>query len=331
LHDPQTRFLFPCTLTKSQVFFITDVHGSDRCFKKFLNAGKFYKANVLILGGDITGKMIVPIVRQENGSTWKSSVFGQEMTLKSRDQVEETIKTIRDSGAYPFETEQKEYEELQAKPKEVEVLFSRLMVEGVKRWMALAEERLKGSGIGCYVSPGNDDIFAIDDALNSSSYVINPEEKVVSIDGEHEMITLGYANHTPWNSPREVDEDVLMQKIEKMASGVKDMSKTIFNIHVPPIDTPIDQAPKLDANLKPIISGGQIQMISAGSTATRRAVEKYKPLIGMHGHIHESRGSVKVGSTMCFNPGSEYSSGILRGLLCQLDGGKIKSHLFTSG
>lgn len=309
---------------------MTDVHGSDRCFKKFVNAGKFYKANVLILGGDITGKMIVPIIRQENG-TWKSNGFGEEIVIKSSQEFEDTIKMIRDAGAYPYETDRKEFEELQAKPEAVQKLFTKLMVEGVRRWMDLAEERLKGTGIRCFVSPGNDDVFEIDESLNAAKYVINPEEKVMDIDGEHEMITLGYANRTPWNSPREVDEDVLSQKIEFMASQVKDMSKCIFNLHVPPINTPIDQAPKLDENFKPVIKGGHIEMISAGSSATRKSIEQHKPLIGMHGHIHESKGVVKVGNTPCFNPGSEYSSGILRGLLCQLDGSKIKSHMLTSG
>ena len=317
-------------MTKTQTYFVTDVHASDRCFKKFLNAGKFYKANTLILGGDITGKMIVPIVRQSE-SIWRSLVFGENMVMKSREQVDEVVKTIRDSGGYPYEVEKKEYDELQANPEQVHNLFTRLMVEGVARWMDLAEERLKGTGIKCFVSPGNDDVLDIDTALNAAKYVINPEEKVVDIDGEHEMITLGTANHTPWNSPREADEEVLMRKIERMADKVKDLSKCIFNIHVPPIDTPIDQAPKLDATLKPVVQGGHVVMTSIGSTATRKAIEKYKPLIGMHGHIHEARGMVKIGNTLCFNPGSEYSSGILRGLLCQIEGAKVKSHMLTSG
>ena len=317
-------------MVKTQTYFVTDVHGSDRCFKKFLNAGKFYKASVLILGGDITGKMIVPIVKQGDG-TWKSLVFGENMTMKSPEQVEEVVKTIRDSGAYPYEVEKKEYDELQQKPEQVSQLFNKLMVEGVARWMTLAEERLKGTGIKCFVSPGNDDILDIDESLNNAKYVVNPEEKVVNIDGEHEMITLGTANHTPWNSPREADEQVLMKKIETMADQVKDLSKCIFNIHVPPIDTPIDQAPKLDSTLKPVVQGGHVVFAPAGSTATRKAIEKYKPLVGMHGHIHESRGMVKIGNTLCFNPGSEYSSGILRGLLCQLEGAKVKSHMLTSG
>ena len=317
-------------MAKTTIYFVTDVHGSDRCFRKFLNAGKFYQAQVLILGGDITGKMIIPIVHQSDGN-WTSPGFGQEMRMKTQKEVDDAVKSFRDSGAYPYLTERKEYEELQASPETVKKLFTKTMVDNVARWMDLAEERLKGTGIKCYVSPGNDDEFEIDKALNSARYVINPEEKVVMVDDEHEMITLGYANHTPWNSPREADEDVLEKKIEAMASQVSNMKKTIFNLHVPPINTILDQAPKLDETLKPVTSGGQLQMTSAGSTATRKMIEKYQPLVGMHGHIHESKGAVKIGKTMCFNPGSEYGSGILKGLLCQLDGDKIKSHLLVSG
>lgn len=314
----------------TRLYFVTDVHGSDRCFRKFLNAGKFYNATVLVLGGDITGKMIIPIVRLQNG-TFQSSYGGSELTLKSAEEVDSLAKSIRDSGYYPYVAEQKDVQELMANNESVHKLFKRLMVESIQKWMTLAEERLKGTDISCFISPGNDDIFEIDEVLNSSSYVINPEAKIVSIDGDHEMITLGYTNHTPWNSPREVDENVLESKIEAMASGLKDPSKAIWNIHVPPIDTPIDQAPKLDANLKPVITGGQMAMTSAGSIATRRSIEKYQPLVGIHGHIHESKGVVKIGRTTCFNPGSEYGEGVLKGLVCNLEDGKVRSFLLTSG
>jgi uncharacterized protein len=314
----------------TRLYFVTDVHGSDRCFRKFLNAGKFYKANVLILGGDITGKMIVPIISQGNGG-YRANYTGSETTMKSKQEADSLAKSIRDSGYYPYFAERKEMDEIGASQEALDRLFTRLMVESIQGWMRLAEERLKGTGINCYISPGNDDIFEIDDALNSSSYVVNPEEKVVSIDENHEMITLGYTNHTPWNSPREVDEDVLKQKIEAMASKLRDTSNAIWNIHVPPIDTQLDQAPKLDSSLKPVLSGGQMVMISAGSVATRKSIEKYQPLIGVHGHIHESKGIVQIGRTICFNPGSEYGEGVLKGVLCDLEDGKVKSYMLTSG
>jgi Icc-related predicted phosphoesterase len=306
------------------------VHGSDVCFRKFINAGKFYNVGVLILGGDITGKQIIPIIERPDG-TFECDFLGRQVEMKSKEEVEAQVNMIRDSGAYPYETSPGEFERLSADPKMVRDLFIRLMKEGLARWFALAEERLMETGIECYVSPGNDDFFELDGVLNSSSYVINPEEKVVAIGAGHEMITLGYANRTPWNSPREVDEDNLDQRIESMASKVKDMKKAVFNLHVPPINTPIDQAPKLDKDFKPVMKGGHLEMISAGSTAVRQAIEKHQPLIGLHGHIHESRGIVNIGKTLCLNPGSEYNSGILRGALCELDGDKIKSHILTSG
>lgn len=317
-------------MARTRLFFVTDVHGSNRCFRKFVNGGKFYNANVLVLGGDITGKMIVPLVKQAD-STYTCSFAGSEFTMKSQEEVDNMVKNIGDSGFYPYFSEPKEVEELSADKDRVHQLFIKLMKESVRGWLKLAEERLKGTGISCYISPGNDDFFEIDEALNSSSYVVNPEEKVVYVDDEHEMITLGYTNHTPWNSPRECDEDVLQQKIDKMTSQVKDMKKSLFNLHVPPINTLIDQAPKLDSNFKPVISSGEFVMISAGSTAVRKTIERDQPLAGIHGHIHESRGTVKIGKTMCFNPGSDYNLGTLKGLLCDVEKDKVKSYMLTSG
>ncbi len=314
----------------TRLFFVTDVHGSDVCFKKFINAGKFYGVGVLILGGDITGKTIVPVIERSDG-LYNASFLGKQVELRSRKEVDDLVKKVRDSGAYPYETNGDEFEKLNSDPKMVRELFIRLMKETLQRWFALAEERLRGTGIQCLVSPGNDDFFELDEVLNSPSIVVNPEEKVVQIGGGNEMITLGYANHTPWNSPREVDEEVLEGKIEAMVAQVKDMKRAVFNLHVPPIETVLDQAPKLDSDFKPVISGGNLVMIPAGSTAVRKAIEKHQPLIGLHGHIHESRGIMKLGGTLCLNPGSEYNTGILRGALVELDGDKIKSHVLTSG
>ena len=316
-------------MARSRIYFITDVHGSSKCFRKFLNAAKFYKADVLILGGDITGKVMTPIVESEG--RFACSYQGAELTMTSREEVEEFRKKAAESGTYTQMVSPQEFKELEADPAKVKALFARLMVERVREWMALAEERLGKTSVKCYISPGNDDIYEIDSALNSSSYVVNPEERVVEIDGEHEMITSGTTNRTPWNSPREVDEDVLAKKISDMADRVRNMKSAVFNIHVPPIDTPIDKAPRIDKNLRIVVKAGNVEMISAGSSACRAAIMKYQPALGLHGHIHESRGIVKLGRTLCANPGSEYTEGILRGFLADLDGDKVKSFLLTSG
>jgi Icc-related predicted phosphoesterase len=315
---------------KSRVFFITDVHGSTRCFKKFLNAAKFYKAGILVLGGDLTGKVLIPIVDQGDG-TYRCRFEGNELSLKNSKEVDGVVARAVDAGLYTRIMTRKEFDEVSADPKNVTAAFNKAMVDRVAEWVRLAEERLGNTDVKCYISPGNDDLFDVDPVLSSSSYVINPEGRAVSIDGEHEMITLGYTNHTPWHSPREVDEEELGRNIESLAAGISNMKTAIFNIHVPPINSPIDRAPMVDENLKVVVRAGQVQMTSAGSTACRDAIEKYQPMLGIHGHIHESHGFVMIGRTLCANPGSDYGEGVLRGFLAEIEGDKIKSHMLTTG
>ena len=314
----------------TRIFFVTDVHGSEVCFNKFLSAATFYKPDVVILAGDITGKLIVPIVQKADGtySTW---FMGSERTAKTEQEIAQVEKGIRNSGYYPYRTTLDVVTSLEGDKKNVDALFTKVMVENVERWIRFAGEKLKETKVRCFISPGNDDRWEIDEALGKSSMIANPELKVVNVDDYHEMITMGFANHTPWKSSREFDEGYLAEKIDAMASQVKDMKNAIFNLHCPPIDTGIDSAPKLDETLKPVSMAGQIVMASAGSSAVKNAILKYQPLVGLHGHIHESRGVVSVGKTRCFNPGSEYGAGILRGLILNLSEKGIKSYMFTSG
>lgn len=312
------------------LFFTTDVHGSERCFRKFVNAAAFYKADVLVLGGDVTGKMIVPLVEQKDGSR-EAEFAGGRQTVRNPEELDALVKNIRFSGYYPYLTTPAEMEELNADHAKVDVLFTRLMGETMERWVALAEERLKPAGVKVFITPGNDDRFVIDEALSRSTYVVNPEGKVVRVDDEHEMISTGWSNPTPWKSPRETSEEELETKIEAMASKVQDMSNCIFNTHCPPINTPLDSAPKITADLRARTSGGQTEMVSAGSTAVRKAITKHQPLLGLHGHIHESKGAVNLGRTLCVNPGSEYGEGIVRGVLVTLTKKGFKHYLFTYG
>ena len=317
-------------MANTRIFFTSDVHGSDVCFLKFINAAKFYQANVLILGGDVTGKMIVPIVDQGNGVS-VADFLGTREEIRTAEEKAALEKRIRNSGYYPYTTDKAEFEKLQADKNLVDELFSKVMAEGVKRWVGIAEERLKGSNVKCYISPGNDDRFDIDEVLKASDVVIYPEDVVLNIDGNHEMITSGWCSTTPWKSPREVPEPELIKKFQPMIDKIQNMDNAIFNIHNPPYETPIDLAPELDENLKPVIKGGSISMIHVGSQTVRKVIEQYKPLLGIHGHIHESRGFVKIGRTLCINPGSEYGEGILRGAIINLDQKGVKNYMLTQG
>lgn len=313
----------------ARIFFTTDVHGSDRCFRKFINASKVYKADSLILGGDITGKLLVPIVERPDGK-FDVSLFGKDATIV-KERLAETRKALQDAGQYSFVTTRDELAEIHADKSREERVFNEAMVSVLTSWVGLAQERLKGTGVKCYISPGNDDKFEIDSALLDSDHVVNPENRVVELDGGFEMITLGYANPTPWKSPREVSEERLGEMIESLASKVERPETAVYNLHVPPIDTELDKAPAVSADFNYVKEGLGIKFIHAGSTAVREAIERHAPLLGLHGHIHESKGFAKLGRTLCLNPGSEYSDGILRGVLVTLERSKVGDFMLTSG
>ncbi len=318
-------------MVRTRVFYTTDIHGSEDCFRKFLAAAKEYKPNVLILGGDITGKMIIPVIAQSQ-TEWTTTLLGEQLTMRSESEVQAVEKRIRAIGYYTYRASRQEAEEMQTDKDRLDALFSKLMCDSVSSWIRLAEERLKGSGTRCYISPGNDDTFAIDSIIQSSDYVIYPEGKAVMIDDQHEMISCGYSNMTPWKCPRDITEDELGERITSMAAQVHDMELCVFNLHCPPYNTMLDQAPKLDKDLKPSVQpGGGFEMAPAGSVAVRDMIQKYQPLLALHGHIHESKGTFKIGRTLCMNPGSEYAERVLRGALLDIDGKRVKDYLFTSG
>jgi len=313
----------------TRIFFTTDIHGSEPCFAKFINAASFYQADVIVLGGDITGKQIVTIERR--GDEYRSHLFGQNWVAHTPDELAELEKHIRMNGYYPYVATADELVALSADETLVAALFSRLMRETVARWIKMAEERLRGTPVKCFISPGNDDQFDLDSVLDNSDVVIFPEGKVVDLDGEHTMISCGYANMTPWRCPRDVEEDELRTRLQAMLAEVPDPSRCVFNLHAPPYDSTLDIAPQLDSDLKPVMMGGQPHMISVGSVAVREVIEKYQPVVGLHGHIHECRGAIKLGRTVCVNPGSEYSEGILRGVLVNIADGQLKSYQFVAG
>lgn len=318
-------------MAKMRIYFTTDIHGSEVCFKKFLNASTFYKADILILGGDITGKAIVPIIEKADG-VFHCKFLGESIVVDKGRTLEELAHRVKSIGFYPYITSSSEAEELFNNKQKMDKLFEELTVQALRKWLDIAEERLRGTKIRCFVSPGNDDSQIVDSVLKESTCIINPNEKIVVIDDDIEMVSLGNSNITPWKCPRDVTEEELLAKIDKMTSKLRNPEKAIFNIHVPPYGSGIDLAPELDENLRPKLEpGGRVKMVPVGSKAVLDAITKYQPLLGLHGHIHESKGFVKIGRTLCLNPGSEYQEGILRGALIQLSDGKIKDFMFVAG
>jgi len=316
-------------LTEIKIFFASDIHGSEICFRKFLNAGKAYQADAILMGGDITGKMIVPMV-ETGGGTFAFQWLGTPYAV-SREELDGHLQQIRMSGCYPYQTTPDEMALLEEKPELIKDIFRKTLMESVRQWLYLAEERLKGSGIECYITPGNDDDLALDEVFINQNVVCNPEHKLVYIKDDLEMIACGYSNRTPWNSPRELNEEDLWKVIDGMAQGIANTQRAIFNFHCPPFDVGLDLAPRLDKNLKPIAGVGGVDTAPVGSKAVLKTIQAYRPMLGLHGHVHESRGVVKIGRTFCVNPGSEYSEGILRGCLILIDQKGVKDYMLTAG
>jgi Icc-related predicted phosphoesterase len=282
----------------------------------------------MVLGGDLTGKMIVPIV--EHSDHIFTANWPNERTVKP-EELEEFEKEIRNHGFYAYRTTTEEADRLVSDRAKMDELFKTLIAQTLSNWCDLAETHLKGQNKKCFMQLGNDDMLGLDSILDGRENIVSTEGKVVRIDGEHEMISTGYANITPWSCPRDIPETTLSEKIEGMAKQVANMNNCIFNFHCPPYDSGLDEAPELDEELKMKASGSGVSTKPVGSVAVRSAIEKYQPLLALVGHVHEGKGQARIGRTLCINPGSEYTEGILRGVVIDLDEKGIKSYTPTSG
>jgi Icc-related predicted phosphoesterase len=303
-----------------RIVFATDLHGADLVFRKFLNAAVIYEADVAILGGDLTGKQIVPVVVNGDGQL-ASAQDPDVISLAGGRESEAVMTAVRDRGRYPVAVTAAEYEALARNPEAVERRFVRECHEQLERWLARARSKLEPRGIPFYVTGGNDDYHSIEPLLSADPYAINGEGQVVPLAPGIDMISTGYGNPTPWGCPRDISEDELREIIVDMADDVEDPTSAVFNLHVPPQGSGLDTCPRLDTSVSPPrpIAG---EKMSAGSTAVRSAIEAYEPLLSLHGHIHESAGITRIGRTTCVNPGSEYEQGVLRTAVVDvMDGG----------
>jgi uncharacterized protein len=314
----------------TRIFFVSDLHGSERCFRKFVNAGKVYQAQVLLVGGDIAGKTITPLWPENGG--WTGLYIGSRRWVQTDTDLAQFEEDLRATGTIPYRTTPKEWQEISADRGRADALFRTLALEVLRRWVSIAETRLKGTGIRTLIGLGNDDLDEMEGVLAASDYVELTDGRLLHVDDWHELLTVPYSNITPWHTHRELQEPQLEDRIRAAADKLEHPERTVFNIHVPPVGTQLDLAPRLTADLTKVMGpGGEPEMVHVGSTAVRSGIEQYQPLLGLHGHIHESKGFSQLGRTLCINPGSVYSEGVLQGLIVELDRDKVHTHLLTTG
>ena len=306
-----------------RLFYASDLHGSDLAWRKFLSAGRVFKAPLLIMGGDLTGKAIVAIVVGDAGATARFQ--GREHVLRDEAEIAAFEENVRTNGFYPYRCDKAEFERLSGDPDRVDEVFREVMIDTLRRWMTLAAERLDGSGVELYVMPGNDDELSLDEYL-----VGNCDGRCVEV-GDYQLFSLAWATTTPWDTPRETTEEDLWARIEALTDGTTDFTRAIFNFHDPPYDSGLDLGPELTANLEVVQEAGQPKQVPIGSHSVRRAIEEFQPMLALHGHVHESRGTTKIGRTVCINPGSRYAEGVVDGALVTLDGDRVRSYQLVTG
>jgi Icc-related predicted phosphoesterase len=300
-----------------RIFFTADIHNSELIFRKILSIPSLYNPDVMIISGDLTGKAIVPIIKKEDGS-YICTFQGEKHVMKNEKEVKEFETKLLNKGIYPHICSKEEVVELQNDQAKLDALFKKLTVKRIEYWVRELEEKVP-ENVMVLMMPGNDDIWEIDEIISSSKRVINPLKKVVNMEYGYQIISLDYVNPTPWNTPREADENEIMKMLEKYLEKIENTGKVICNFHCPPYNTNIDLAPKLDKKLRPVYKFGELELQHVGSKSIRKFMEKYSPLLGLHGHIHEAEGYDKVGRTLVINPGSQYSAGMLKGIIVDLD------------
>ncbi|MDP9295566.1 MAG: metallophosphoesterase [Actinomycetota bacterium] len=319
----------------TKLFYACDIHGSEPTYRKFLNAAKFYDVDALVFGGDLMGKLLIPIVR-DAGGTHRARLQGQNHHITGDEEMGAFKKNLETLGFYWQEMDPEEYAEYEGNQDRIDTLFDVLAKQRLAEWIELAEERLGGTRVRVLLCGGNDDTDEVLSAMdeNAQDRVVNAENAVVPLDDEHVVVTVGYSTPTPWDTPREKTDDELETIIKDLVSQVEDPSRAIFNFHCPPLDSSLDTCLKLDASVwppTPLLENGQVVYYGAGSQAVADALTLYQPTVGLHGHIHEARGMTSYGRTPAYNPGSEYGEGVLRGLIVAVRGGEVVGHQFTSG
>jgi uncharacterized protein len=316
------------------IFYVADIHGSDVCFRKWLNAAGFYGADVLIIGGDLTGKVLLPIYPASGrGGSWTATWRDRVHRLETRGEVDELIRLARNDGAYGYVTTVDEVTEIGGSIERERAVFGRLKLEALEGWLELADERLADRRTRAFLMAGNDDPPEIDGLLAGARSLVDVQGATTELAPGIWMASRGESTPTPWHTPREVADPVLGRLVQDAVSDLPAGGTTIWNLHMPPYDSGVDRAPRLDGSLRVQYDGaGEPVMVPVGSRAIRDLIAERQPTIALHGHIHEGRGRYRIGATAGFNPGSQYQDGVLQGLLLRVSARKgLRDFAFTSG
>ena len=300
-----------------RILFISDIHSSLSIWEKALDYCANHNVELLILSGDHDGKLFIPIVSTSEGCYAK--LHEQSYSFNDINEVKQFRYDKSLYGIYSKEMEITEVEKLRNDSAYLENVFHDVILEHMTMLMNLLTSKILPPNLKIIVSLGNDDPYYLDDLINKyqTDQILIGINNCFYID-EYCVVNFEYTQPTPWETPRELSENIIEKKIDTLLM-LNRSEYYLFNFHCPPYNTLIDCAPKIDKNFKPVIRGGELVNSHVGSKAIRRIIEKYQPICSLHGHVHESPGKFNINKTICFNPGSEYERGILRGYIIEID------------
>jgi hypothetical protein len=308
-----------------KLLFAADLHGSEIVFKKIFSCAKTNNVDAIIISGDLTGSIVVPIIA--DGDKYFCKSFGSNINIDGSE-LNEFKENISNTGAYPIIISQREYEELLKSIQIDKNKLTNLVEIRLSKWVAYAEEISNELNIRVLMMSGNSDPYDIDKIIGKSKIIRNPDYATIELFKLYSIVGESNANKSPFNCLRDIDDEELYKKIKKKVDRIdqKDMGTAIFVFHAPPFNSTLDNAIEVDKNLKPVLMGGHAMTKPAGSRGVRKIIENYQPMLSLHGHMHESSAVAKIGRTLCVNPGSEYSCGIMRALLIYLEKDSVKDY-----
>jgi Icc-related predicted phosphoesterase len=313
---------------RTTLFFATDLHGSEKCFKKFVNAADFYPAQLLFLGGDLAGKKVVSLWRGDGGG-WRIRAEGGIDQKLSDAEARSFHQRTRDTGNYLTDRSAEELSRM-TKP-EKEALFRKLATERLREWLTLARHKLESTSTKIIAIPGNDDPVDFDAVFAEFPSIEYLDGAAVEAAPGLWVVGVGGSTVTPWATHREMSEEQIAAKIERAMSMVPPCANVIFHVHIPPYKAGIDLGPALDMALKVKMGAGGPLMEPYGSTAVRASIERWQPVLGLFGHVHEARGVTRIDRSVCVNPGSHFSTGILSGFWASIEGNQVLDWRLTEG
>ncbi len=307
--------------TDWRLLFVTDLHGAERCFELLLEQLATRRFDVVVVGGDVTGKLLVPIVPTAHGQS-AAHFKGATVQLTSPSETNTFVTRAAATGAYAYPCTSGEYLRLLNDMPYREAIIQRLIDDRLARWLGQLQRVARATHIKVIFNLGNDDSLSCN-ALFPLNNVELAEGTVIELLNGISIASCGYANDTPWHLPRDEPEDKLHQRLQTLIATVEDKARLICNFHAPPYASGLDTAILLEPDLRPQSGGFGPLRGPVGSHAVDRVIREMQPLLGLHGHIHESAGRARLGRTVCLNPGSEYEAGILRVAECDFEGSSL--------